>query len=102
MKLTIKKSDVLHVLANVQGITGRKTNLAITSNVLIKTAEGHGSLLATDLETGLEGTYPADVDDSGVIAINSRKLFEIVKEFPSDNIHLSEVENNWVQISDEK
>ena len=102
MKFTIKKSDILHVLANVQGMTGRKTNLAITSNVLMKIEENSVSLLATDLETGMEGVYPAVVDETGVIAINSRKLFEIVKEFPSENIHFSEVENNWVQISDEK
>ena len=102
MKFTIKKSDILHVLANVQGITGRKTNLAITANVLMRVKEGQASLSATDLETGLEGIYPAVVENPGVIAINSRKLFEIVKEFPSDNIHFSEVENNWIQISDEK
>ena len=59
MKFTIKKSDILHVLANVQGITGRKTNLAITANVLMRVKDGQVSLSATDLETGLEGIYPA-------------------------------------------
>jgi DNA polymerase-3 subunit beta len=102
MKFSIKKSDILHVLANVQGITGRKTNLAITANVLMRAGEDRVSLLATDLETGLSGTYHAEIEEAGDIAINSRKLFEIVKEFPSENVHFKEIENNWVQISDDK
>jgi DNA polymerase-3 subunit beta len=102
MKFTVKKGDILHVLANVQGITGRKTNLAITVNVLMKAEADAVSILATDLETGFQGVYPATVETDGVIAINSRKLFEIVKEFPSEDIHFSEVQNNWVRISDDK
>ena len=39
MKATIKKGDLLPVLSKVQGLTGRRTNLAITTNVLIKTTK---------------------------------------------------------------
>ena len=98
MKATLKKSDILPVLAKVQGITGRKTNLAITTNLLIQTRESAVSLSATDLETGFERTYPAGVESQGVIAINARKLYEIVRDFPSDDIFLNEVENHWIEI----
>jgi DNA polymerase-3 subunit beta len=39
MKATINKNDILPVLAKIQGLAGRKTNLAITTNVLIQTTE---------------------------------------------------------------
>ena len=101
MKATINKNDILPVLAKIQGLAGRKTNLAITTNVLIQTTESGISITATDLETGFEGLYPASVDTQGVIAINARKLYEIVRDFPSDDIYVNEVENHWIEIGNQ-
>jgi DNA polymerase-3 subunit beta len=98
MKATLKKGDLLPVLSKVQGLTGRRTNLAITTNVLIKTVDRGISISATDLETGFEGFYPAQVEAQGIIAINARKFYEIVRDFPSDDIFLNEVENHWIEI----
>lgn len=98
MKITIKKSHILDVLSKIQGLTGRKSNLAITANVCIKTMATGVTLVATDLETGIEGTYPAHVEAEGAIAINARTLFEIVREFPVDDIQINEVENYWIEI----
>jgi len=101
MKITFKKGDLLPVLAKIQGLTGRKTNLAITTNLLIKTDNSAISISATDLETGFEGIYPAAVDSDGAIAINARKFYEIVRDFPSEDIGLNEVENHWIEIGNE-
>ncbi|MBW1608027.1 MAG: DNA polymerase III subunit beta [Deltaproteobacteria bacterium] len=94
----IKKEDILEVLSRVQGITGRKSNLAITSNILIRTTDNGIKLVVTDLETGFEGIYPANIESHGTITINSRKFYEIVKEFPSKEIQINEVENYWIKI----
>ena len=91
MNFTIKKGDILAVLSKIQGLTNRKSNLAITENVLLTTTEQAITLMATDLETGIEGSYPASVDDNGSIAINARKFFEIVREFPSEDIIVNEI-----------
>jgi len=99
MKFMIKKSDVLDVLSKVQGLAGRKSNLAITSNILVNATEKGISLAVTDLETGFEGIYPAVVESNGTIAINGRKFFEIVRDFPSEDILVNEVENHWIEIS---
>ncbi|MDJ0984258.1 MAG: DNA polymerase III subunit beta [Desulfobacterales bacterium] len=98
MKATIKKGDLLPVLSKVQGLTGRRTNLAITTNILMKTEQKGLSISATDLETGFEGFYPAKVEKEGVIAINARKFYEIVRDFPTEDIFLNEVENHWIEI----
>lgn len=98
MRVTVRKAEILPVLSRVQGITGRKTNLAITTNVLLRTTPSGICLSATDLETGFEGNYSAKVDAQGTVAINSRKLFEIFKDFPSDDILLEEKENHWIEI----
>ena len=90
MRLTIEKSVIVDVLAKVQGITGRRSNLAITTNVILAAGEDRLSISATDLETGFEGTYPAKVEHDGKVALNARKLYEILRDFPSPEIHLND------------
>ena len=98
MKITVRKNDILDVLSKIQGITGRKSNLAITSCVLM-TAHADGVVFqVTDLETGFEGHYGASVENTGSAAINARKFFEIVRDFPSDDILINEVDNHWLEI----
>ena len=99
MKFTIRKSDITDILSKVQGITGRKSNLAITANILIKSNDAGISFIATDLETGFEGNYPADIKEPGQITINARKFFEIVQNFPNDDIDIEESEKQWIKIS---
>ncbi len=101
MKATINKNDILPVLSKIQGLAGRKTNLAITTSILIQTEESGISIAATDLETGFEGFYPAKIDAQGVIAINARKLYEIVRDFPSEDIYVNEIENHWIEIGNQ-
>ena len=98
MNFTVKKSDIIDVLSKVQGLTGRKSNLAITTNVLIRSKDSEISIVATDLETGFEGFYPAVVETEGSLALNARKLYEIVRDFPSDEIRVNEIDNHWFEI----
>ena len=98
MNFKIKKQDIVDTLSKVQGLTGRKSNLAITANILISTTDSGITMVVTDLETGFKGQYPAEIESHGTIAINSRKFYEIVKEFPSDDIQIDEIENHWIKI----
>ena len=101
MKVTVKKGTILNVLSKVQGLTGRKSNLAITTNVLIEAIGSNIIIRATDLETGFEGQFPAEIETEGSIAINARKFFEIVRDFPSEEIHIAEIENHWIEIGNQ-
>lgn len=101
MRFKIKRNDILDVLSKVQGLTGRKSNLAITANILIQTTNYGILLVVTDLETGFEGLYPATIETEGKIAINARKFYEIVREFPSEEIDVYEIENHWIKIGNQ-
>ncbi len=74
MRFSFDKKEVLEVLSKIQGITGRKTNLSITSDVLIKAMEDQITLTANDLETVFTGTYGAVVEKEGIISINSKSF----------------------------
>lgn len=102
MKCRLAKSEIQDVLSKVQGLTGRKTNLAITANVLIQAESDSVKITATDLETDFTGIYPAVVETPGAIAINARKFYEIIRNFPSNEIDIHEVENRWIEIGGDK
>ena len=98
MKIKIKKDDIVDVLSKIQSIASRKTNISITTAVLIKTVPAGIIIVSTDLETGFEGFYPAVVEKEGSVAINARKLFEIVRDFPNEELYIKEIENYWIEI----
>lgn len=100
MKFSINKNDILDVLSKVQGLTNRKSTMPITQTVLIQTMDNAISISATDLETGFEGVYTADVIDQGAICLHSRKLFEIIRDFPSDRIRMSQIGNQRIEIGE--
>jgi DNA polymerase-3 subunit beta len=98
MKFSFDKKEIVDVLSKIQGITGRKTNLTITSDILIKAMGSCITITANDLETVFSGTFEAQVETEGILSINSKKFFEIIKEYPGNQIPVNEVENRWVEI----
>lgn len=100
MKFSADRKVLVNALAKVQGITGRKTNLSITADVLIKAEGSRISITANDMQTVFFGTYEAQVLKDGMISINSKKLFEIIKEYPDNQILINEIENRWVEIGE--
>ena len=89
MQFSVNKKELRDILSKIQGITGRRSNLSITENVLFKVSSDGIYVSATDLETGFQGSYPAEVESEGDFAINAKKLFEIVKDATSSLKSLS-------------
>jgi DNA polymerase-3 subunit beta len=99
MKFVIEKTVLVKGISKIQGITNRKTDFPITASVLIRTRGMNISVYATDLETGFEGIYPADIEIEGQGAVLSKKLYEIIKDFPSDFLQLEIVDDKMLKIS---
>jgi DNA polymerase III subunit beta len=102
MKFTIQKSEIVDVLSKIQGLTSRRSSLAITECILMTTTDSGIQILATDLETGYEGIFPADVTEPGALAVSARKFYEIVREFPSAEIRVEEKSNRVIDIGNQK
>ncbi|MCP4764530.1 MAG: DNA polymerase III subunit beta [archaeon] len=98
MKFSFDRNQIIGVLSKIQGITGRTTSLTITADILIKAVGSQISITANDLETVFLGIYDAQVEKEGVLSINSKKFFEIIREYPENNIIVNEIENRWVEI----
>lgn len=102
MEISIDKAVFLKALHIVQSIVEKRNTMPILANVLIKTGTDSVDIFATDLEVGIKETVPAEVRDEGTVTVSAKKLFEIVKEVPTETLSLRKKENNWIEISSGK
>ncbi|MCA9770883.1 MAG: DNA polymerase III subunit beta [Myxococcales bacterium] len=99
MHLTIDKTTLVTALSKVQSVVERRNTLPILSNVLLTARKGELELTATDLEVGLRGLYAAKVSEPGRIALNARKIFDVVREMPDGPLGLELKDNHWVEVT---
>ena len=98
MKLSIKKDEILKGLQRIQGVVDKKNTMPILANMLL-VADAKGiEITATDLEIGLRGRYAAEVEKPGAVTVSAKKMYEIVRELPEEDILISVEDGNWVKI----
>ena len=102
MEINISKDTFIKGLQLIQSIVEKRNTMPILANALIRTGKDCIEILATDLEVGIKETVKAEVKKEGAITLSARKLFEIVKETPTDELSLKKKENNWIEISSGK
>lgn len=94
----VSSHELLDGLNGFQNITNKKGTLAILANIKIETSHDGIILTGTDLEVGSRLFVPAEIQEEGSLTLPSKKLFEIVRESGSNEIHLQETENSWAVI----
>ena len=99
MELVFTKEELLRAIQVLQGVAAGRNTLPILSNILIRAANGQIEMAATDLEVGIKIVVPGTVLDEGGITISARKLAEIVRELPPEEIKLSTTANDRVEIT---
>ncbi len=99
MKLKVEKEKLQKVLSKVQGITDRKSTMAILATILFEAKEGKITISATDLEIGFKSSLEAEIEEEGALAIPARKFYEIIKDLPLEEVYLEEKEQGWFTIS---
>jgi DNA polymerase-3 subunit beta len=98
MRFAIEKEIFIKGLSRIQGIVEKKNTIPILANVLIEAVDGEIQLTATDLEVGMKASYPATVSSPGKITVSAKKLYEIIKELPEQEIDFNAKENCWIEI----
>ncbi len=98
MKLTIKKEEILKGLQRIQGVVEKKNTMPILSNMLLTAEANSVEIVATDLEIGLRGHYVAEVEKPGAVTVSAKKMYEIVRELPAEDVQIRVEDSNWVKI----
>lgn len=88
------RENLSYGLQNVQRAISSKKTLPILDGVLIKAADNHLTITATDLELAIETKIPAQIVEEGEMVVTSDKFIELIKKLPSGNISLIKENNN--------
>ncbi|MBI5636694.1 MAG: DNA polymerase III subunit beta [Nitrospinae bacterium] len=84
MEFRIKQSELLRCLQRVQGFLSPKNQ--ILSHVLFRTTKEGIEAFATDFDIGLKGSYIAAIAEPGAVALQGRRLFDIVRQLPDEDV----------------
>jgi DNA polymerase III subunit beta len=99
MEFSVKKFDLLEELDLTQGVVERKTTIPILSNLLCEAKGNRLSITATDLELSIRTSCEAKVKKEGAGTIPAKKLLDLVRLLPDEEIKFKLLENHWVQIT---
>ncbi len=100
MKWVMQTRELEKALYRVQGIADRKSTMPILSHVLLAAdVRGELTVSATDMDVGLVGTYEAQVQQGGKVAVQARQLYDIIKSLSEPNVTLERQDNNWIDIN---
>src|ERR1051326_3480251 len=94
MELTVAKADLQKELQLCQGVVEKRSTIPILSNVLLKAADGKLSIAATDLDVTILSACAARITTPGGVTIEARRLFDIVRSLPDEDVHITMQENN--------
>lgn len=95
MRLTVPHKEFMQALQTASRAVPSRTTLPALTGVLLEAAEGQLKVQATDLEMGIESTFPADVTQSGTILLPARHVAEIARRIPDGLIDLAVDEGNF-------
>ena len=99
MNFSVERKEFVKTISKFLGIAEKSTTQPILSAILVST-DGLSKvrLFGTNLEISLSDSAPADVSAEGKIAIDCRKIYEIIKELPDGKVNLALQENRSVLI----
>ena len=99
MEFSVKKFDLLEELELTQGVVERKTTIPILSNLLVRgqgqSPHDHRHRSRAEHSHSCE----AKVKKEGAGTIPAKKLLELVRLLPDEEIHFKLLENHWMQIT---
>lgn len=98
MELTVAKVDLQKELQLCQGIVEKRSTIPILSNVLLKAADGRLQIAATDLDVTILSSCAAKIATPGGVTIEAKRLFDIVRSLPDDDVRVTMQENNAMLI----
>ena len=98
MEIRVTRSEFLGELAPMQGIVERKTTIPVLSHLLLTARGDKLHLAATDLDVSLTSWCEADVKREGGIAVQAKKLVEIIRSLTGEEVLLVQEEPRVLSI----
>jgi DNA polymerase-3 subunit beta len=98
MELTVGKADLQKELQLCQGVVEKRSTIPILSNVLLKASDGRLQIAATDLDVTILSSCAARITTPGGVTIEAKRLFDVIRSMPDEDVHMTLQENNSMLI----
>lgn len=99
MKVVITRETLQSGISAVQNLVATKSALPILSNMLLRAKDGQLTLIATDLEVGVECTVPCTVEEPGETTGPARRIADVVSTFPAGDITVEVIEGHTIEFT---
>lgn len=99
MKFQIEQSLLLNEVQRMIGVIPSKTPISILETFLFRLEGNQMQISATDLDVSLTSTIDVTGIQDGEISLPAKKLMELVRELPSEQLTIDSHGENNVQIS---
>lgn len=93
MSVTIPRDQLFDLVQKAYAVAPQKSTLQILMNLMISCSGSGIEVSATDLDQSIVCSGRASGKGSFNVAVNSRKLFDIVREMPAGEVSIAEDEN---------
>ena len=103
MNIELKRSDLLHALAAADGVA-RPSDISPLFECVLITATGGDAVTvaATDTAMTIRAKLESKNRKAGSLAMNAKRLRDVVKGAPGDTITLAALDNSWIEIKSGK
>jgi len=98
MKLIITKENLLKALQLAEDIISSKNTMSILSNILLEAIDNKMIIISTDLETTIKMHIETNIVSNGAITVYAKKLTEVIRELPNDDIEMNLDDEKYIQI----
>jgi DNA polymerase-3 subunit beta len=88
MEIRLNRVELLNELTPMQGIVERRTTIPILTHLLLRAVGERLEVAATDLEVSLTSSCDGELKEEGAIAIQAKKLVEIIRASAGDDLTL--------------
>ncbi|MCI1996180.1 MAG: DNA polymerase III subunit beta [Clostridium luticellarii] len=98
MKIICKKSNLQEaVFISQKAITG-KSSMPILNGLKITAVNNKLTLIGSDIDLSIETKIDSNVEEEGTVVIDARLFGEIIRKLPGEDVSISTVENNSLEI----
>jgi DNA polymerase-3 subunit beta len=98
MKVRVNQDKFSKLLGLVTGVVPTTSSIPVLSNLLLETQAGKLKVSATDLDISVISLLECEVLKEGSITVAAKRLQEIVRELPGDEVEMT-VEGTRIGIS---
>lgn len=88
MDIKIKKEDMLIGVQKAASIIPSKTGAAFLRTIWLETDQDKLKIMSTDSKLEFSGLYPAQITQAGLVGIQGRNLYELLRKLPPGLIRM--------------